>query len=333
MSIVRNGTLSSGMVRERALALARLHRRDQALLGVLVQPVERQHVLVGLERGVVALLLQPLVGERQAAPGSRRPGPALALGAHLAHHHDAAAVQLEEQRRGLELGAPQLEADLGQRSCRPRPGASAWLSAGVAPGGGAPLTLNVVPMLGNTSRIRAHSSTRRMPSRITGVTGVSNVMRMSSGNSPSLNSNWPSGHRKRSKIVSSALALSARFRSSSPRTPSATRIEPSSRPFSSWASSALKSCSSVTRRSADQELAERLARVVRPGREDVALAQDDALLDRAPLDVQGARLLTGGDPLQDVGQRHRAQVAAEAHRSGVFRGGRQLSSQERSQNR
>ena len=85
---------------------------------------------------------------------------------------------------------------------------------------------------------------------------------------------------------------------------------------------------------ADQELAERLARVVRPGGEDVALAQDDALLDRAPLDVERARLLPRGDPLQDVGQRHRPQVTAEAHDSG-FSGAEsfQLSSQARSQNR
>ena len=83
---------------------------------------------------------------------------------------------------------------------------------------------------------------------------------------------------------------------------------------------------------ADQELAERLAGVVRPGREDVAVAQDDALLDGAPLDVQGAGLSARGDPLQDVGQGHRPQVTAEAHGSASSRE-RQLSSQARSQKR
>ena len=41
---------------------------------------------------------------------------------------------------------------------------------------GAPRTLKVTSMVGKTARMRFHSSTRRMPSRITGVTGVSQWM-------------------------------------------------------------------------------------------------------------------------------------------------------------
>ena len=50
-----------------------------------------------------------------------------------------------------------------------------------------------------------------------------------------------------------------------------------------------------------------------------------------PLDVEGARLPARGDPLQDVGQAHRPEVAAKAHGSAGRRA--QLSSQERSQKR
>ena len=62
-----------------------------------------------------------------------------------------------------------------------------------------------------------------------------------------------------------------------------------------------------------EELAERLTRVVGPGGEDEAVPHHDALLDRTPLDVQGTRLLSPRDPLKDVGEGHRLEVAGEAH--------------------
>ena len=54
---------------------------------------------------------------------------------------------------------------------------------------------------------------------------------------------------------------------------------------------------------------------VGPGRVDEPVTEDDALLDRPPLEVEGTRLLARRDPLQDVGQRHRLEVAREAHRA------------------
>src|SRR5262249_22610785 len=65
---------------------------------------------------------------------------------------------------------------------------------------------------------------------------------------------------------------------------------------------------------ADQELAERFAGVGGPGGVDEAFADDDAFLYRTPLDVERTRLLARGNPLEDVGQRHRLEVALEAHR-------------------
>ena len=106
-------------------------------------------------------------------------------------------MEVEGEGGGVELRAPHLEADLGQ-GLAGRGEAQGLPLQGSSPAGGGPLTLRVVSMVGKTSRMRCHSSTRRIPSRITGVTGISKEMRTFSGNSPSLNSNWPSGQRKRS---------------------------------------------------------------------------------------------------------------------------------------
>ena len=65
-------------------------------------------------------------------------------------------------------------------------------------GAGWLVRVKVVSLVGKTARMRCQSSTRRIPSRITGVTGVSIVIGMSGGTSPSWNSNWPEGQRKRS---------------------------------------------------------------------------------------------------------------------------------------
>ena len=77
--------------------------------------------------------------------------------------------------------------------------ASASCSIG-SPGAGAGwlVRVKVVSLVGKTARMRCQSSTRRIPSRITGVTGVSIVIGMSAGISPSWNSNSPEGQRKRS---------------------------------------------------------------------------------------------------------------------------------------
>ena len=99
------------------------------------------------------------------------------------------AVSNSERRSSRLISARLLPAAARPRSC---------FSTASAPAGGGPFTLKVVSMLGKTARMRCHSSTRRMPSRMTGVTSDSKVMRMFSGNSPSRNSNWPEGQRKRS---------------------------------------------------------------------------------------------------------------------------------------
>ena len=67
-----------------------------------------------MSAAVVALLLQPLVGEgEEGLDGAHRVG-GLGLGPHLADRDEAPRVQVEDERRGLELRAPQLEAHLGE---------------------------------------------------------------------------------------------------------------------------------------------------------------------------------------------------------------------------
>src|SRR5882762_2743842 len=83
---------------------------------------------------------------------------------------------------------------------------------------------------------------------------------------------------------------------------------------------------------ADEELPQGLARVVGPRGVDDSALEEDPLLDRAALQVKRTRLPSRGDPLQDLGEVHRPEVAAEAHVGAGPLGG-QPRSQERSQYR
>ena len=157
-------------------------------------------------------------------------------------------------------------------------------------------------------------------------------MRMFSGNSPSRNSNWPGGPEEEVVDGLLRLGLERALQVVLAQDPVRDEDRAEQPPLLLLGQQRAEELLLADQAQPDQELPERLAGVVRPGREDVALAQDDPLLHGAPLDVQGARLAPRGDPLQDVGQGHRPQVAAEAHGVSV-RGERQLSSQERSQKR
>ena len=59
----------------------------------------------------------------------------------------------------------------------------------------------------------------------------------------------------------------------------------------------------------DQEVAELLLGVGRAGGDDAAVLEEDALLDLAAADHQGAGLARLGNPLQELGELHRLEVA------------------------
>ena len=70
---------------------------------------------------------------------------------------------------------------------------------------------------------------------------------------------------------------------------------------------------------AHQEVAELLLGVGGPGGDDAAVQEEDPLLDLAAADHQRSGLARLGNPLQELGELHRLQVAGDAHSLRVER--------------
>ena len=220
------------------------------------------------------------------APTGSRPS---AREAHVAHSEVAARKQVEGERSGLELGPAQLERDL-RRGCSPRrrtpPSAARRRSASARQRGGRSRVS--CPCVGMTAWIRSHSSTLRMPSRITGVTGVSIVMQDAVGQLPLAELELRPRARGRGRRASPRPWPRARVRRSSSLMTAARRgSSRAAGPSASCTSERVEELLLGDEPQADQELAERLAGVVRPGRVHVAVAQDQPLLHRAALDRAG----------------------------------------------
>ena len=116
------GTLSSGTLLAVLAWLSRLGDREQPLLGVLVDAVDRQHPLVALESPRRSGPRRDASRRRRGALRSCRRDPtrARARRASIAarHREHALVAQPRDERRRLVLGAARLEADRGEASCR-----------------------------------------------------------------------------------------------------------------------------------------------------------------------------------------------------------------------
>ena len=62
-----------------------------------------------------------------------------------------------------------------------------------------------------------------------------------------------------------------------------------------------------------QVVAEELSGILRRHRDHTAVLEVDLLGEPGPFDDQGSRLAALGDPLEDVGEGHGVEVAADRH--------------------
>ncbi len=174
-------------------------------------------------------------------------------------------------------------------------------------------TLNDVPAVGNTSRMRDHSSMRRAPSMITPMTGRSTEMPGGCGQLAVLELELP--FRPQEEVVDRLphLELQRAAEVGFGHRAVADQDHADEPAFLLLAEQGLEQLLLGDQRVADQELAEGLPRVVGPRGVDDPVLEGDALLDGAPVDLEGARLPPPRDPLQDLGEVHGAQVTGEAH--------------------
>jgi hypothetical protein len=279
---------------------------------VLVEPVEGQHFLVGLHRGVVPLLLQALVGEAQEPLDRPHGVGALRLVLHLVHCDQAPRVEVEEDGCGLELGAPQLQADGGHGLAGARQ-AEHLPVEGVRHSLGLPLHLerdlhggkdrpDALPLVDPPDPLQDHRGDR-------GLEGDEDVLREVA----LLELEGPP--RPEEEVVDRLFRLGLQGLAQVLLAEDAVRHEDGAdeAPLLLLGEQGLEELLLGDEPEADQELAERLPGIVGPGGEDEPLPHDDPLLDRAALDLEGPRLLPHRDPLKDVGQRHGLEVALEAH--------------------
>jgi hypothetical protein len=99
-----------------------------------------------------------------------------------------------------------------------------------------------------------------------------------------------------------------------------TRILPRSSLFALWSWTAWPSWASVMEAVADQCGAQVLARGSVEEEEKTPLLEDDLLLDAAVVDHERAGFLRAGEPLEELGELHRLEVAGDPHGArGILR--------------